>query len=83
MEKHDDIVMGLADKTGALMMINKRERELLRSILAMSMRSASAKDWVKSRLGPEYLEIGTKLLGSMAGRVGDNQQGIQSASRHP
>lgn len=67
MEKEDDILIGLADKTGALMMINKKERELLRTILSMTMRSSSAKDWVSKKLGPEYIEIGEKLLKSMGG----------------
>jgi hypothetical protein len=67
MEKDDEILMGLADKTGALMMINKKERELLRTILAMTMRSSSAKDWITKKLGAEYVDIGTKLLKSMGG----------------
>jgi hypothetical protein len=67
MEKDDEILIGLADKTGALMMINKKERELLRTILAMTMRSSSAKDWITKKLGPEYVEIGSKLLKSMGG----------------
>ena len=69
MEKDDDILAGLADKTGALMMINKKERELLRTILLMTMRSSSAKDWITKKLGPEYVEIGTKLLRFMGGEA--------------
>jgi len=70
MEKEDDILIGLADKTGALMMINKKERELLRSILSMTMRSSTAKDWISKKLGTEYVEVGTKLLNSMGGEAG-------------
>jgi hypothetical protein len=70
MEKEDEILVGLADKTGALMMINKKERELLRTILSMTMRSSSAKDWITKKLGPEYVDIGTKLLQSMGGDEG-------------
>jgi hypothetical protein len=65
MEKEDNT--GLADRTGALMMINKKERELLRTILVMTMRSSSAKEWISKKLGPEYLEIGASLLKSMGG----------------
>ena len=64
---NDEINIALADATGALMMINKKERELLRTILAMTMRSSSAKDWITKKLGPEYVEIGEKLLKSMGG----------------
>jgi len=60
-------LMVLADKTGALMMINKKERALLRTILAMTMRSSSAKEWITKKLGPEYLQIGESLLKSMGG----------------
>lgn len=67
MEKEDEIMVGLADKTGALMMINKKERELLRTILSMTMRSPSAKDWITKKLGADYVEIGTRLLKSMGG----------------
>lgn len=67
MEKEDEMMVGLADKTGALMMINKKERELLRTILSMTMRSPSAKDWITKKLGPDYVEIGTNLLKSMGG----------------
>jgi hypothetical protein len=67
MEKEDEIMVGLADKTGALMMINKKERELLRTILSMTMRSPSAKDWITKKLGSDYVEIGTNLLKSMGG----------------
>jgi hypothetical protein len=70
MEIDEDILIGLANKTGALLMIDKKERELLRSILAMTMRSSSAKDWIRNRLGPEYIEIDTKLLSSMGGEHG-------------
>jgi hypothetical protein len=67
MEKEDEILMGLADKTGALMMIDKKERQLLRTILAMTLRSSSAKNWITKKLGSEYVDIGMKLLKSMGG----------------
>jgi len=67
MEKDDDILIGLADKTGALMMINKKERELIKTILAMTMRSSNARDWITKKLGPEYVEVGGKLLKSLGG----------------
>jgi hypothetical protein len=67
MEKQDDISMGLAERTGALMMINKKEKKLLRTILEMTMRSSSARDWIVKKLGSEYVAVGTKLLKSMGG----------------
>ncbi|MBN2032593.1 MAG: hypothetical protein JW836_04890 [Deltaproteobacteria bacterium] len=69
MDKNDDILIGLADKTGALLMINQKERELLRTILSMTVRSLSAKDWITKKLGPEYMKIAEQLLKSMGGET--------------
>ena len=65
MDNRNDINIGLADNTGALLMINKKERRLLRELLAMSMKSPSARQWIAKKLGAEYLRIGEKLLKSM------------------
>jgi hypothetical protein len=65
MDNSNDIDIGLADNTGALLMINKKERLLLRELLAMSMKSPSARQWIAKRLGAEYIKIGEKLLKSM------------------
>jgi hypothetical protein len=70
MEKDEGIPIGLAEKTGALMMINRKEKGLLLSVLAMTMRSASGQNWIRRRLGPEYLDIGAQLLKSMGGGHG-------------
>ena len=66
-EEHDEIAIGLADRTGALMMINKKERRLLRELLAMSMKSPSARQWIATKLGQEYIAIGDKLLDHLGG----------------
>ena len=67
MEEKDDVPVGLADKTGALLMIDKKERELVRELLAMTLKSPSAKEWITKKLGKEYIEIGVKLLKAMGG----------------
>ncbi len=64
-EKTDEIAIGLADKTGALMMINKKERMLIKELLAITLHSPSAKEWIIKKLGREYIEIGEKLLKAM------------------
>ena len=63
----EDVNIALADSTGALMMINKKERRLLKDLLAMSLKSPSARKWIATKLGPEYVGIGEKLLKSMGG----------------
>jgi hypothetical protein len=67
MEEKDDVLVGLADKTGALLMIDKKERELVRELLAMTLKSPSARDWISKKLGKEYVQIGMKLLKAMGG----------------
>jgi hypothetical protein len=67
MEDKDEVLVGLADKTGALLMIDKKERELVRELLAMTLRSPSAREWISKKLGKEYVQIGVKLLKAMGG----------------
>jgi hypothetical protein len=67
MEDNNEVLVGLADKTGALLMIDKKERELLREILSMSLKSPSAREWISKKLGKEYVQIGVKLLKAMGG----------------
>ena len=67
MEDDNEVLVGLADKTGALLMIDKKERELVREILAMSLKSPSAREWISKKLGKEYVQIGVKLLKAMGG----------------
>jgi hypothetical protein len=67
MEERDDVLVGLADKTGALLMIDKKERELIREILSMTLKSPSAREWISKKLGKEYVQIGIKLLKNMGG----------------
>jgi hypothetical protein len=64
-EQRDEIAVGLADRTGALMMINKKERILIREVLSVTLRSATAKEWIVKKLGHEYIQIGEKLLKAM------------------
>ena len=67
MEEKDDVPVGLADKTGALLMIDKKERELVRELLAMTLKSPNAREWISKKLGKEYVQIGVKLLKAMGG----------------
>ncbi len=67
MEKKKDIDLALHDETGALLMLNKKERKLLREILLMTLKSNSAKNWIVKKLGKEYVQIGEKLLKGMEG----------------
>jgi hypothetical protein len=48
-------------------MIDKKERELVRELLAMTLKSPSAREWISKKLGKEYVQIGVKLLKAMGG----------------
>jgi hypothetical protein len=67
MDEKDDVLIGLADKTGALLMIDKKERELVRELLAMTLKSPSAREWISKKLGKEYVQIGVRLLKNIGG----------------
>ena len=67
MEDNNEMLVALADKTGALLMIDKKERELVRELLAMTLKSPSAREWISKKLGKEYVQIGVKLLKAMGG----------------
>ena len=60
-EKKNDFLI-LSDQTGALMMINKKERKLLKQLLFMTMGSENGRTYISKKLGPEYLKIADKLL---------------------
>jgi len=67
MEDNNEVLVGLAEKTGALLMIDKKERELIRELLSMTLKSPSAREWISKKLGKEYVQIGVKLLKNMGG----------------
>jgi len=56
------------DETGQVFMLDKKERILLRELLAKAINSAGAKKIISERLGPEYIEIGLNLLKQMGGK---------------
>ena len=55
----------LIDKTGALLMLNKEERKLIKELLLMTMNSESVKSYIVKKLGKTYLEVGSSLLKTM------------------
>jgi len=66
-DNEQDVNLMLHDKSGALLMLNKDERKLIKELLIMSMNSESVKDFIVKRLGEDYLQMGKKLLESMGG----------------
>ena len=67
MDKKDGTDIALSDRTGALLMLNKEERKLMKELLIMTLHSESAKSYITKRLGEQYIGIGEKLLKTMGG----------------
>jgi hypothetical protein len=62
-----NVELALHDKTGALLMLDKRERKLLKELLTIALKSPASREWITKKLGSEYLEVAEKLLKSMGG----------------
>ena len=56
----------LHDISSALLMIDKDEKQLLRALLAITLKSRSSREWVIRKLGSQYLKVGEKLLKVMS-----------------
>ena len=67
MDKTGDSGLFFSDKTGALLMLNKEERILIKELLFMSLNSESVKAYISKRLGDDYLQVGQKLFDTMGG----------------
>jgi len=68
MDDNKDINFGLHDNTGALLMLNKKERRLLKELINMTLGSKNARNYIINKLGSEYIEIGNNLLKLMGGK---------------
>jgi hypothetical protein len=68
MAEEKDTDLALHDRTGALLMLNKNERKLLKELLDMTLKSKNAREWIIKKLGNEYIEIGESLLKAMGGK---------------
>lgn len=68
MNNNSDSDPGLHDKTAALLMLNKKERKLLKELIKMTLKSKNARELIAKRLGSEYIEVGENLLKIMGGK---------------
>ena len=65
--KDKKVDLALHDQTGALLMLNKNERKLLKELLIMSLHSQKAKELIVKKLGNKYIEIAQNLLTALGG----------------
>lgn len=57
-----EINLALYDRTGALLMIDKMERRLLKELLTVTLKSPGSREWINKKLGSEYIGVAEKLL---------------------
>jgi hypothetical protein len=68
MTAENDMEVGLIHaQTGELLMLNKKERILVKEILGKTLSSKEAKEVIRKLLGKEYIEIGYRLLEDLGG----------------
>lgn len=59
--------LAFQDETGQVFMLDKKERQLLRLLLARVMKSTSGRKMIATKFDPEYVKIGLNLLKQMGG----------------
>jgi hypothetical protein len=64
-DKKKSADVDLSDETGALLMLNKEERKLIKELLVMTMNSESVKSYIVKKLGKNYVQVGASLLKTM------------------
>jgi hypothetical protein len=65
MPQKDDFEFLIPESRSKLLMVDDKERKLLRLVLRKTLGSESGKRYVIERLGTEYVEIGEALLHHM------------------
>ena len=64
----EDMEIGIHDNTGQVMMLNKKERRLLKLVLSVSLKSESARQYITKTLGSRFIKIGETLINDMGGK---------------
>ena len=64
-ESEKDVEFLIPHSRDKLLMINDKERELLKVVLARTLKNESGKDYIVEVLGKEYVQIGKNLLRQM------------------
>jgi hypothetical protein len=64
-DKNKNIDLALHDNSGALLMLNKDERKLMKELLNMALKSKNAREYITDRLGNRFIKVGQNLLETM------------------
>lgn len=62
MTRKKDSSKALNDRADAVLMLNKEERILIKSVLSMTLNSQNGKAFIQKKIGPEYIKIAEELL---------------------
>jgi len=62
-----DAEIGSLPEENQFIMLNKKERILLRVLLSRGLTSEAGREFIAEKFGEEYLDIGEKLLKEMGG----------------
>jgi hypothetical protein len=65
--KNDMEVGFIHAETGEILMLNKKERILVKEILGKTLSSKEAKEAIKNQFGKEYIEIAYRLFENVGG----------------
>ena len=58
---------GDRDETGGFLLLNKKEREILREILSRTLSSPEGVQYIRNTFGEEYVQIGLDFLEMLGG----------------
>ena len=67
MEKKKETDGALFNRSSAMLMLDNKERKLLKEILRTTLRSRAARTWIVEKLRKEYVQIGQNLLKILGG----------------
>ena len=67
MENKKETNGALFNRSSAMLMLDNKERKLLKEILRTTLRSRAARTWIVKKLGKEYVQIGQNLLKILGG----------------
>lgn len=68
MDAKNDLDAASCDNSGALMVLDEKERKLVMLLISKTLMSENGKRYITARLGARYIEIGERLLNYICGQ---------------
>ena len=68
MTNENDVEIGFHHaETGEIMMLNKKERMLVKALLGVTVSSEPVREVIRKKFGEEYIEVALRLLRTVSG----------------